>query len=86
VPFYRPGSGDVPIACLLASNGIAVAGCLGGVARSEAMVPNLHAWSVPNLHVWTSYRYMCMCGCTTDTCLYACMVNGKCGCCSVVRT
>jgi hypothetical protein len=43
VPFYKPGSGDVPLACLLTSNGIAVAGCLGGAARSEAMVPNLHA-------------------------------------------
>jgi hypothetical protein len=84
--FYRPGSGDVPIACLLTSNGITVARCLGGVARSEAMVPNLHAWLMPNLHAWTSYQYMCMCGCTADTCLYVCMVNGKCGCCSVVRT
>jgi hypothetical protein len=36
VPFYRPGSGDVPLACLFASNGIAVAGCLGGAVRSEA--------------------------------------------------
>jgi hypothetical protein len=36
VPFYRLESGDVPLACLLASNGIAVAGCLGGAARSEA--------------------------------------------------
>jgi hypothetical protein len=35
VPFYRPGSGDVPLAYLLASNGIAVAECLGGAARSE---------------------------------------------------
>jgi hypothetical protein len=35
VSFYRPGSRDVPLACLLASNGIAVVGCLGGAARSE---------------------------------------------------
>jgi hypothetical protein len=35
VPFYRPGSRDVPLACLLASNGIAVVGCLDGAARSE---------------------------------------------------
>jgi hypothetical protein len=35
VPFYRPGSRDVPLACLLASNGIAVVRCLGGAARSE---------------------------------------------------
>jgi hypothetical protein len=88
VPFYRPGSGDVRLACLLASNGIAVAGCLGGAARSKATatvpnlyawsVPNLHAWPVSNLHAWMNYRYMCMCGCTADTCLYACMINGKC--------
>jgi hypothetical protein len=35
VPFYRQGSRDVPLACLLASNGNAVVGCLGGAARSE---------------------------------------------------
>jgi hypothetical protein len=35
MPFYRLGSRVVPLACLLASNGIAVVGCLGGAARSE---------------------------------------------------
>jgi hypothetical protein len=56
-------------------------------------VPSLAWWSVPNLHACMSYLYVCMCGCTTDTCLlvlcmlvvYACclcvllvcVVNGK---------
>jgi hypothetical protein len=35
VPFYSLGSKDVPLACLLASNGNTVVGCLGGAARSE---------------------------------------------------
>jgi hypothetical protein len=42
-------------------------------------VSNLHAWPVPNLHACMSYLYVCMYGCTADICLYACMVNGKCG-------
>jgi hypothetical protein len=36
VPFYRSGSGDMSLACLFASNGIPVAGCLDDAARSEA--------------------------------------------------
>jgi hypothetical protein len=35
VPFYRPGSRDVPLVCLLASNDNVVVGCLDGAARSE---------------------------------------------------
>jgi hypothetical protein len=34
VPFYRPISRDVPLAYLLASNDIAMVGCLGGAART----------------------------------------------------
>jgi hypothetical protein len=32
-------------------------------------VPNFAWWSVPNLHACMSYLYVCMCGCTADTCL-----------------
>jgi hypothetical protein len=35
VPFHRPESRDVSLACLLASNGITMVECLGGAARSE---------------------------------------------------
>jgi hypothetical protein len=99
VPFYRPGSRDVPLACLLASNGIAVIGCLA-VRRVASrclackwIVSNLAWWSVPNLHACMSYLYVCMCWCTTDTCLLVlcmlvvhaccrcvllvCVINGK---------
>jgi hypothetical protein len=78
---------------------------VGDVACSEATVPNLHTWSVPNLHACPvpnlhaciSYLYVCMCGCTANTCLLVlcmlviracclcalliCVVNGKSGCC-----
>jgi hypothetical protein len=56
-------------------------------------VSNLAWWLVPNLYACMSYLYVCMCGCTADTCLlmlcmlvaYACclcallvcVVNGK---------
>jgi hypothetical protein len=46
-------------------------------------VPNFAWWSVPNLHACMSYLYVCMCGCTTDTCLlvlYMLMVHTCCLC------
>jgi hypothetical protein len=93
VPFYRPGSRDVLlIACLLPmaslwSDAWVVRRVASRCFACKWTVPNLTWWSVPNFVWWSvpnfyacmSYLYVCMCGCTTGICLYACMVNGKCG-------